>query len=419
MSFIPRAIEQYLRECLVDTPVIVITGPRQAGKTSLAQHLLGTFESDAAGSYLTLDDENILTIARNDPVGLLRSQSRPVIIDEIQRAPELIRTIKLLVDEDRRPGSFILTGSADLMTLPALADSLAGRAEFVTLYPFSLPELNQQSDSVTDIAPRLLQEQFWAELPQLLSMQQGSFDIWQIIEQGGYPEPLKRAPERRARWHQAYVKAIIQRDVQEIFQLQKLDELGVLLTLLAGLSSETLNYTTLAKAVQMDSKSVQKYICALENLYLIQRIPAWHRNELKRVIKQPKVHFLDTGLLCALRGIRKDTLKTDPGLTGALMETWVCSELLKAIAVCNANLKLFHYRDKDKQEVDFILTGVDQRATGIEVKAGMTIQKKMFTTLEKLVSSGSIQQGIIIYNGERILPFSDQLAAVPAGLLFR
>ncbi|MBO9482680.1 AAA family ATPase [Salinisphaera sp. G21_0] len=137
MDYIPRAIERKLRECLQDKPVAIITGPRQSGKMTLARHLLETLKPEGSGSYLTLDDENFLTVARNDPIGLLRNQPRPVIIDEIQRAPELIRTIKLLVDENRQPGSFILTGSADLMTLPALADSLAGQAEFFTLYTFS------------------------------------------------------------------------------------------------------------------------------------------------------------------------------------------------------------------------------------------------------------------------------------------
>ena len=417
MPYTPRAIEQYLQECLADTPVIVITGPRQSGKTTLARHLVdaGLPASEGTGSYLTLDDENILSIARNDPIGLLRSQPRPVIVDEIQRAPELIRTIKLLVDEDRQPGSFILTGSANLMTLPTLADSLAGRAEFITLLPFSLLEQNQQSLSVPNMAPRLFQPQFWADIPQ----QQEAFDLLQTIEQGGYPEALNRTARRRTRWYQTYIKAIIQRDIQEVFQLQKLEQLEQLLKHLACLSSETLNYASLGKKLKMDSKSVQKYLCALENMYLVQRIPAWHPNELKRAVKQAKIHFVDTGLLCALRGVNRASMEADRNLTGALMETWVCSELLKAMSASGEDFRLFHYRDKDKKEIDFILADTVNRATGIEVKAGMTVKQSMFATLEKLITAGSIQQGIIIYNGDRVLPFSDQLAAIPAGILFQ
>lgn len=417
MDYIPRAIERNLRECLKDTPVAIITGPRQSGKTTLARHLLEIFKSEDSGSYLTLDDENILTVARNDPIGLLRNQPRPVIIDEIQRAPELIRTIKLLVDEDRQPGAFILTGSADLMTLPALADSLAGRAEFITLYPFSQIELKQGPagrQEEHDIINQLLSPDFTPRLESLLDLDQ----VISAIACGGYPEAIQRSSNRRTRWYRSYTDAIIRRDIREVFQLQKLDEMAKLLKSLSSISSEALNYASLGKAIKMDSKSVQKYVSALENLYLVKRIPGWHRNELKRAIKQAKVHFVDTGLLCSLRGVNVAAIKADRNLMGSLMETWVCSELLKSIAISDQDCQLFHYRDKSQREVDFILSGHNGQATGIEVKAGMTIKKEMFATQEMLVATGSIQRGVIVYNGDRVLPFSDKLVALPVGCLF-
>ena len=416
MPYIPRGIEQYLQECLIDTPVVVITGPRQSGKTTLARHFLSKPEYEKTGSYLTLDDENVLSIARSDPIGLLRSQSRPVIVDEVQRAPELIRTIKLLVDEDRQPGSFILTGSADLMTLPALADSLAGRAEFVTLYPFSQPELKRLSPSHQDrgdIIHQLLAPDFVPNTSNPLEYD----EVVSAIVRGGYPEAQLRSAGRRTRWHRAYADAIVRRDIKEVFQLQKLDEMAQLLKLLASVSSESLNYTSLGKAVQMDNKSVQKYVSALENLYLVKRIPGWHRNELKRAIKQAKIHFVDTGLLCAIRGINEASIHADRNLMGSLMETWLCSELLKAMAVSNQGCQLYHYRDKNKREVDFILSGHSGQATGIEVKAGMTIKREMFAAHEMLIEAGNIQRGVIVYNGDRVLPFSDNLLAVPVGCI--
>ncbi len=434
-AYCPRAIQTTLQECLADTPVVVITGPRQSGKTTLVKEMLRML---GGGIYHTLDDDNILAVAEADPVGFLRQQqnlqqqrqqengqnAQPpglIVIDEIQRAPALIRTIKLLVDENRRPGAFMLTGSADLMTLPALADSLAGRAEFITLYPFSRLERHSYTHSqveaqpaVPDIVAQLLHSDW--QPSQESTLDQGQ--VQEIVLQGGYPDAITRDPARRSRWHKAYSDAIIRRDIKEVFQLQKLDEMGQLLKILATLSSETLNYSSLGTAIKMDTKSVQKYVSALENLYLVKRIPGWHRNELKRAIKQPKIHFIDTGLLCTTRGITASHLAGNPNLMGPLMETWVGSELLKAIAVSEQEAQLFHYRDRSQREVDFILEGHHNQAIGIEVKAGMTVKKQMFSALEMLLEAGVIQKGLVVYNGDKVLPFSDRLMAVPAGCLF-
>ena len=314
-------------------------------------------------------------------------------------------------------GAFILIGSADLMTLPALADSLAGRAEFVTLYPFSRPELyfaDHAAGVVPDIVSQLLNPEFQSRLQSDLSLTQ----VQEMILQGGYPEAITRSPARRGRWHRAYTDAIIRRDIKEVFQLQKLDEMGQLLKALSAISSETLNYASLGRAVQMDSKSVQKYVAALENLYLVKRIPGWYRNELKRAVKQSKIHFIDTALLCSARGITAAHLSSNPNLMGALMETWVGSELLKAIAVSEQDARLFHYRDRSQREVDFILEGQQGQAVGIEVKAGMTIKKSMFETLDMLLKAGVIQRGLLLYNGDKVLPFSGQLLAVPVRCVF-
>ncbi|WP_281645825.1 ATP-binding protein [Parendozoicomonas sp. Alg238-R29] len=431
-AYCPRAIQSALKECLADTPVVVITGPRQSGKTTLAKEMLKNLEG---GIYHTLDDDNILAVAEADPVGFLRQQQHlqqqkqsanqghpgPIVIDEIQRAPALIRTIKLLVDENRRPGAFLLTGSADLMTLPTLADSLAGRAEWITLYPFSRAERyahTQAHPAVPDIIAQLLRPEWESEWQPDRESTLDYEQVQELILQGGYPDAITRPPARRSRWHKAYSDAIIRRDIKEVFQLQKLDEMGQLLKILATLSSETLNYASLGTAIKMDSKSVQKYVSALENLYLVKRIPGWHRNELKRAVKQPKIHFVDTGLLCATRGITASHLAGDPNLMSALMETWVGSELLKAMAVSEQDAQLFHYRDRSQREVDFILEGHHNQAVGIEVKAGMTVKKNMFAALEMLLEAGAIQKGIVIYNGDKVLPFSDRLLAVPAGCLF-
>ena len=405
MNYLPRAIEQEICAALEDTPVIVITGPRQAGKTTLIRHLL-----PENISYLTLDDDNTLLLAKNDPIGLLRSLPRPIAIDEIQRAPELIRTIKLLVDEKRSPGSFILTGSADLMTVPKLADSLAGRAEFITLYPFSQAELMGGKGNFLEA---LFANQFNPGLPVI---EQG--ELIDKVVSGGYPEVLNRAPNRRSRWHLAYEHAIVQRDIKEVFQLQKMAELDKLTRLLAVISSETLNINSLAGPAGLDNKSVSKYITALEHLYIVKQIPAWHSNELKRAIKSPKLHFIDTGLLCALRDLTAAKLLKDRNLLGNIIETFVGSELLKLIATTMQGHQLYHYRDKDKKEVDFIVTARDGSAVGLEVKAGMSIKHNMFAPMQSLINAGVISHGIIVYTGDKLLPYSPQLTAVPVTALF-
>ena len=231
-------------------------------------------------------------------------------------------------------------------------------------------------------------------------------------------DPCAASANRRTRWYRSYTDAIIRRDIKEIFQLQKLDEMAQLLKSLSSASSKALNYASLGKVIKMDSKSVQKYVSALENLYLVKRIPGWHCNELKRAIKQAKVHFVDTGLLCSLRGINTAAIKADRNLMGSLMETWGCSELLKSIAISDQDCQLFHYRDKSQREVDFILSGNNGQATCIEVKAGLTIRKEMFATLEMLIAMDSIQRGVIVYNGDKALPFGDKLVALPVGCLF-
>nr|WP_286198367.1 DUF4143 domain-containing protein [Salinisphaera sp. G21_0] len=234
---------------------------------------------------------------------------------------------------------------------------------------------------------------------------------------GCYPEAIQCSANHRTRWFSSYTDAIIRRDIREVFQLQKLDEMAQLIKSLSS-TSDALNYARLGKAIKMDSKSAHIYVAALENLYLVKRIPGWHRNELKRAIKQAKVHFVDTGLLCFLRGINAAAIKADRNLMGSLMEAWVCSELLKSIAISDQDCQLFHYRHKSQREVDFILSGHNGQATGIEVKAGMAIKKEMFATLEMLMATGSIKRGVIVYNGDRVLPFSDKLVALPVGCLF-
>jgi len=404
VEYLKRSIESDILEALQDTPVVVITGPRQAGKTTLIQRLLPEV------SYLTLDDENTLLQAINDPIGLLHSLPRPIAIDEIQRAPELTRTIKLMVDKDRAPGSFILTGSANLMTIPTLADSLAGRAAFITLYPFSQTEL---LGSNSNFLQQLYENNFSSSIRAIEPA-----DLIDRIVSGGYPEAVKRPPLRRVRWHRDYEMAILQRDIKEVFNLQKIAEMDSLIRVLAAISSQTLSASSLAKQVGVDTKTVQKYVTALESLYIVHQIPGWHRNELKRAVKAPKIHFIDTGLMCSIRGLTSEKLMADRTVFGGVFETFVGSELRKAVAASMEGQLIYHYRDNSKKEVDFIVAYRDGRNVGLEVKSGMTIKKEMFSTMEGLIRLGVISHGVIVYTGDKVVSISPQLCAVPVSVMF-
>jgi len=405
MDYLTRSIEKEIAVALLDTPVVIISGPRQAGKTTLIKHLL-----PKNASYLTLDDDNTLLIAKNDPIGLLKTLPLPIAIDEIQRAPELIRTIKLMVDADRKPGSFILTGSANLMTVPKLADSLAGRAEFITLYPFSQAEILGNDNH---FLKQLFNNKFNTQPFQITQT-----DLIKAIVSGGYHEAFKRPASRQVRWYQSYEHALTQKDVKEVFNLQKISELSLLIKLIAINSSQILNINSLSGPSKLDNKSIDKYIAALKYLYIIEKIPAWHSNELKRAIKSPKLHFIDTGFLCALRGLTVEKLQSDRNLLGNVIETFVASELIKLIAYEMKGYQLYHYRDKDKKEIDFIITQRDGTAVAIEVKAGMTIKRSMFKTIEYLLETEVISHGIIIYTGDKVLTVSPQLTAIPITALF-
>ncbi len=328
-----RELGKKIQVAMTDTPVILINGPRQSGKTTLVQHYRDSM------SYYTLDDDNILNAALQDPIGFIERMDR-AIIDEIQRAPELLRAIKLFVDRDRRPGRFLLTGSANLLAIPRIGDSLAGRMEILTLYPFSLAEMHRKENAFLSMAG----SQSWP----VFGNQIDKIDCVQTALQGGYPEVLSRKePNRRVAWARSYIRSIVERDAKDVSSIEKLVAMPSLLTILAEYSGKLPNFTQIGGQCGLDTKTTQKYIGILENLYLVKRLLPWHKNQLSRLIKTPKLYFLDSGLLASLGGITYERILKDYHLFGALLETWVYGELLKAISVSEEPWDIFYYRDKD------------------------------------------------------------------------
>ncbi len=403
----PRWIEKRIREELADTRVVLLAGPRQAGKTTLAKKV-----ATEQASFLTLDDTTVLNAAKSDPVGFIRGLDRATI-DEIQRAPELLLAIKRSVDEDPRPGRFLLTGSANIMAIPQVADSLAGRMAIVDLLPLSVTEVRQQQS-------HFLAAVFEGRVPKSGASITGD-DLVATVLSGGYPEVLQRTTWLRQRaWCLDYVRAILERDVRDLAQIEKAQQLPQLLRILAQHSGQLVNFSGLGAPLGLNHVTTQKYAGLFERLYLTRRLPSWARNDLTRLVKTPKLHFLDSGLLAALRELSPQRLAADRGAFGALLETFVFSEVLKLASWSGRSFTFSHYRDKEQNEVDLVLEDPERKAVGLEVKAGATVTAADFNGLRKLAEAAGprFALGLVLYDGDTVVPFGPRLYAAPLSTLW-
>ena len=403
----PRYIKTRIEEALTDTRVVLISGPRQSGKTTLATDIA----SDRI-PFLTLDDTNVLRSAINDPVGFIRGLDRAVI-DEIQRAPDLLLSIKSTVDDDRTPGRFLLTGSANLMTVPKTADSLAGRMEVIRILPLSQAELLSKQSNFIDRA-------FAAQTPAADRFILGDGLIETVLS-GGYPEALGRKKwGRKQDWYNSYLDAIVQRDVRDIAHVEHLAVMPKLLAVLAEHSGQLVNYTGIGAALGLNHVTTRKYVKVLESLYLVHTLQPWFTNRLKRLTKSPKLHFLDAGLLAAMRDVTPDVIRKEKTAFGTILETFVFSELRK-IESWSAQRCLFsHYRDKEKNEVDIVLQNRRGEIIGVEVKASATVSADDFSGIRKLaIACGDrFIQGLVLYDHDRTVPFADNMFAAPLSSLW-
>lgn len=401
-----RHIHPLLTEALADTPVVLLNGARQTGKSTLAQALA----KDSGRRYLTLDDRVVLAAAKGDPTGFVAGLAGPVVLDEIQRAPELFLDIKAAVDHERLPGRFLLTGSANVLLLPHLADSLAGRMEILTLWPLSGAEIaGNPADNRADALMAI----------DLAALSLPSVDRGQLVEkllQGGFPEAVARSgARRRAAWFESYLQTILQRDVRELANLEQLTEVPHLLQLLATRSASLLNQAELSRSSRLTQTTLKRYLGLLETLFLVVRVPAWARNPGKRLVKSPKVFLPDSGLLAMLLDYSAEKLLALPGLPGHLVETWVACELLKHLAFSTGGARLWHYRTQTDIEVDFVLEDRLGRLTGIEVKASASIDASDFKGLRHMeaTEAAAFRRGIVFYAGREVVAFSERLIALP------
>ncbi|MCB1058288.1 MAG: ATP-binding protein [Acidobacteria bacterium] len=405
----PRFAEERLIEALSDTPVVLIHGPRQSGKTTLAKKL----GAERGYSYSSFDDDVVLAAARTDPVGFVDDLPDQVILDEVQRAPELFTSLKTAVDRRRAPGRFILTGSANVLVVPKLADSLAGRMEILRLHPLAQCEL-------LGTKPRFLEALFGGSFSLRSSDRLGP-ELAERIVAGGYPAALERQQRRRrAAWYQAYIETLVQRDVRDLARITSLDMLPRLLTVAAGQTAQLFNVSDLAAPFQRSRQTIRDYLTLLERVFLLDLLPPWHTNRLSRVIKTPKLHLGDTGVACALLGLDAEALHNDRQILGLLLETFVFQELRRQASWSEDSMRFHHFRDKDGAEVDVVIERGARRVAGIEVKAGATVTSADFRGLRKLAAAAGkrFAAGVVLYDGEATAGFGEGLYAVPVRRLW-
>ncbi len=404
-----RHILPLLNEALADTPVVLLNGARQTGKSTLTQSL----STDNNRRYLTLDDHVTLAAAKGDPDGFIAGFSGPVTLDEVQRVPELFLAIKASVDRDRSPGRFLLTGSANVLLLPGIADSLAGRMEILSLWPLSNAEIAG--------APtvNLVDWLFDGPMNALVISPCDRIQLIAKLLRGGYPEVVSRSsPRRRAAWFNSYLQAITQRDVRDLANVEQLTEIPNLIQLLSTRSASLLNFAEISRSSGLPQTTLKRYFSLLETLFLVYRLPAWERNLGKRLVKAPKVFLPDSGLLAHLVELSPERLTIEAGLPGSLVETFVLGEILKHLAFSERQLTLWHYRTQSNTEVDFILENRLGKLTGIEVKASYNVGNKDFNGLRHLKETEPqfFQRGIVLYSGREIVPFGADLFAVPLSM---
>ncbi|WP_331375357.1 ATP-binding protein [Sinorhizobium chiapasense] len=403
-----RFVARRVEEALSDTPVVLIVGPRRAGKTTLVRKMDGTDRS-----YITLDDQTVLAAAQSDPIGFIRGLDR-AIIDEIQRAPELLLAIKKSVDDDYRPGRFLLTGSANVLTLPRVADSLAGRMETIRMLPLARAEVEGATSTFLD---RL----FKGELQSARNAIVGD-DLVKLVLLGGFPEAIARESERRRQdWARSYLTSVLTRDLRDIADVEKLTELPRFVRLLAEHSGQLVNYSQFGSSINVSHKTGQRYVGLLEQVFLIAIVQPWYTNALKRIAKTPKLHFVDSGILATARGLTFDRVKPDRGTFGALLESFVFSEILKLMTGSDLRLVPYHFRDQQMREVDVVLERDDGMIVGIEVKASATVKASDFGGLKTLAEAcgEKFAFGVVLYDSSDVVPFGDRLAAAPLSCLWR
>lgn len=388
--------------------VVLLTGARQCGKTTLAKQLVHERQN-----YRTLDDETLQRSAEGDPKGFVKNETGTLIIDEVQRVPSLIQAIKQAVDDDDRPGQYLLTGSANLQSLPGVTESLAGRIHKIRLRPLTQGEILGKQ-------PQFLARAF----DQNFNQSTDTFDRDNILAfslRGGFPEAIRLETADRSVWHKDYINALMERDLKDITRIQRRSAMNKLIKVMAAWSSKFMDVSSIGTGLSITRPTLEAYLNALEALYIIETVEPWSNTDYDRVGKQSKAFLTDSGLMSSLLNWRFDQVRLDPDRSGKAIETFVFNEIAAQVDCSGGHYELFHYRDRDQREIDFIIERDDGALLGIEVKAGSSLGKNDFKHLKWFkdhITGTRPFVGIVLYTGEHAVPFGENLWAVPMGKLW-
>lgn len=402
-----------LLDALADTPAVLVNGARQTGKSTLVQ------SAELAGQnrqYLTFDDPGILAAAKRDPNGFVAGLNMPVTLDEVQHVTEIFPVIKAAIDRKRQPGQFLLTGSANVMLLPTLSQSLAGRMEVLSLWPFSQGEIRGVRESFVDT---LFSQESVGWTGKIAAVSRD--DLLETALAGGYPPAIARqSATRRNAWFQSYAMTLLQRDIRDLANIADGTAVPRLLSVVAARAGGLLNFADLSRSVALPQTTLKRYFALLEGTFLVQLLRPWARNLGKRIIQTPKVYLNDTGLLAYLLGATVDRLKAEGNLAGAVVENFVLMELRKQSTWSTTQPELFYWRTASGQEVDVVLEDRAGRVVGVEVKAAATLSASDVRGLQALATTAGKHwvRGVVLYTGTEVVPFSANLHGVPISRLW-
>ncbi len=408
-----RHLVDRLLDALADSPVVLVNGARQTGKSTLVQ------SQEATGRdrrYLTFDDPGILAAAKRDPNGFVAGLETPVTLDEVQHVPELFPVIKAAVDRKRQPGRFLLTGSANVLLLPKLSESLAGRMEVLPLWPFSQGELQGSKESFVDA---LLSRKPVACTGKATSIKRAN--LFEHVVGGGYPPAVARqSASRREAWFQSYVMTMLQRDIRDLANIADATAVPRLLSVVAARAGGLLNFADLSRTVALPQTTLKRYFALLETMFLVQPLRPWFRNIGKRVIQTPKVYLNDSGLLGHLLGATVDRMQTEGNLAGTLLENFAVMELRKQTTWSETQPEIFYWRTASGQEVDVILEDRTGKIAGIEIKTAATLGANDVRGLQALANTTGKNwlRGVVLYTGTETIPFSANIHGVPISCIW-